>query len=237
MAIGKTHLDMLDFVRREISLKSAWPLNTLCLSVPDILVSTQDLGARYSNISAVLTRSDTDQILTYHGLGSSFGVILDTRSFFEHLGLSPTFIDVKRHRGYEQLVDLNEHFPERYNRSYDLVLDSGTLEHCFNVGVAFRNMCDAVRLGGFLITTAPISMVNHGFYNFCPTLYVDGLTDNGFEIVFLGIASKNQVIRLEPSSWLSRMNPPTESVLHCLAKRVDSKEFTWPTQTKYKGLL
>ena len=72
------------------------------------------------------------------------------------------FIDIKKLRGVEKIVDLNEPLPAEYHNVYDLVIDTGTLEHSFNVGVAFRSMCQMAKVGAHIITLAPASMVNTG---------------------------------------------------------------------------
>jgi hypothetical protein len=69
-------------------------------------------------------------------------------------------------------VDLN--YPEDWPEKYDVVIDGGTAEHCFNVGQVFANILSAVRPdGGIVVHVNPLNMMNHGFWNISPTAYAD----------------------------------------------------------------
>jgi hypothetical protein len=237
MAISLNYLGLLDYAVS--CLDQANRARAFCLSVPDILVGLAQLNAKYGErMQDVERRRDSLEILRYHGLPGNFGEIVDTRSFFAKcLRLDAVFFDAKVLRGYEEVGDLNEPLPPQHVRRYGLVIDSGTLEHCFNVGVAFKNMCDCVSVNGVVLTTAPVTMVNHGFYNFCPTIYVDGFLDNGFEILKMFVANRDVFYELDTSLATRRLDLPPESVMHCLARRKLDTQFKWPVQSKYKKML
>ena len=80
---------------------------------------------------------------------------------------------------------MNNPLPADLHQRFDLLIDTGTLEHCFNVGQAFKNTCEAMRQGGLIVHGAPLNRFNHGFWSFNPTLYHDFLGDNGFQILWL----------------------------------------------------
>lgn len=50
------------------------------------------------------------------------------------------YFDIQKVRENEIILDLNEELPIMYEKKYDLVIDTGTHEHCFNAGTAFTNM-------------------------------------------------------------------------------------------------
>jgi len=238
VAINSTYLDALDLVIKQLSTGGVESHAVLALGVPDILTPLQDLKLRYGNlVDGIALRDDSERIRHYHGLAETFGSIVDSRDLLQRLKLKPTFIDVAVLRGYEEIVDLNYSIPETYQRAFDLVIDCGTLEHCFNIGTAFRNMCDATKLGGYIITVAPLSMVNHGFFNLCPTFYVDGFEDNGFKIELLGIIENKQLKVLRLADQTRRFSMPPETAILCVAKRTTELAFKWPIQTKYKNML
>ena len=54
--------------------------------------------------------------------------------------------DIYSHLGVEKLMDLNEPLPYEYKEKYDLIFDVGTLEHCFNVSQAFKNITEMTKL-------------------------------------------------------------------------------------------
>ncbi|MGH6693484.1 MAG: hypothetical protein ACREF4_22690, partial [Gammaproteobacteria bacterium] len=118
----------------------------------------------------------------------------------------------------------------------DLLLDTGTIEHCFNIGQAAVNLATLVKQGGFIIQGLPFNMYNHGFYNINPTWFHDFFPDNGFEIVFLKGATDwltaPKVFDLPP---FSRFNEaPPNAGIYVVARRVEVKPIKFPVQRKYQ---
>lgn len=82
------------------------------------------------------------------------------------------------------LHDLEKPLDTRFNNFFNFVLDSGTLEHIFDVKAVLSNIVNAVKVGGYVLHLVPAAnFLNHGFYQFSPTLFFDFYTDNGFDIV------------------------------------------------------
>ena len=142
-------------------------------------------------------------------------------------------VDYVRAEGVEELADLN--YPQTLGQ-YDVVIDPGTLEHCFNVGQALVNAAQAVRPGGIVVHMNPSTMMNHGFWNFCPTLYADFYTQNGWEVERL------EFVRFEPGKAFSadvrlkawqRCKVEPEFGILCVAKRLKPGEMKYPVQRKY----
>jgi hypothetical protein len=79
--------------------------------------------------------------------------------------------------------------PARKSR-YDAVVDGGTLEHVFNVPVAFRNAMDAVKVGGHFFATLPANnQCGHGFYQFSTEFFYRVFcAENGFVVIKLIVA-------------------------------------------------
>lgn len=79
------------------------------------------------------------------------------------------------------VLDLNQPVPADLHGCYDLVYDGGTMEHCFNCVAFLQNTIDLVKPGGRVIHHVPVNnWVNHGFYQFSPTLFFDFYETNGF---------------------------------------------------------
>src|SRR5580700_5787959 len=57
-------------------------------------------------------------------------------------------MDASDFEGATILQDLNEPLAAHLQSKYDAVVDGGTLEHVFNVSVAFKNVMDALKVGG-----------------------------------------------------------------------------------------
>jgi SAM-dependent methyltransferase len=103
--------------------------------------------------------------------------------FFRILGAGELVtIDRSDFEGATFLHDLNEPFPESMRGRFDLVLDSGTLEHIFNYQAALKHSLELLRVGGHFITVTPANgFMGHGFYQFSPELFFGVFNEqNGF---------------------------------------------------------
>lgn len=93
-------------------------------------------------------------------------------------------IDYSDYEGATHVFDLNQpDLPDTLKAHYDVVLDSGTLEHVFHVPNALTNIGAMTKIGGRIILQTPSSNhFDHGFYMFSPTLFFDYFTANRFKI-------------------------------------------------------
>jgi SAM-dependent methyltransferase len=187
----------------------------LSLGYPDLAVSADDIH----NILGV--RPTVFQELTHYP---------ETVHVFEQLGCSLRCVDIVRSRRVEEVLDMNH--PHDLGQ-YDLVLDAGTIEHCFNIAQALFNAANAVKPGGRVFHTPPMSMLNHGFYNVCPTMLFDFYTQNGWEIEHLAVMENLGRGGALPMHHTGRFKSPSETVIHCLARRDTDAPLKFPRQTKY----
>lgn len=93
--------------------------------------------------------------------------------------------DVDGFEGADFLFDLNDDdVPDAHRAKFDMVIDSGTLEHIFNVPNALRNIVNFTVDGGRILHLSPSSNhIDHGFYMFSPTLFWDFYSANEQEIL------------------------------------------------------
>ena len=213
----------------------------LLLGYPDIIVPRAALARIVGEavVAGLPVREDARSIWAYHGLAGVEDPLFDSIAFFRALGVEPHVIDAARVRGMESLVDLNDPLPAELARRFDLVVDTGTCEHCFNVGQAFMNACEALAEDGVLVHAAPLSRVNHGFWNFSPTVYPDFMLANGFELqVLTGVSgdlrSGMRTFEVDP---VGRFDPPPGSALYVVAQRREVRSLRWPVQRKYQGFI
>ena len=161
------------------------PIKALSLGYPDLLLTDEDyislVGAEH--FSKIECRSDQVQILEAHGRLASMSRVAESVGFFRLLGIDLEIIDIARFRGDEILVDLNFPLPKSWDRSYDLILDPGTIEHCFNIAQTMENLLKMCNIGGFIYHQNPASHVNHAYFSISPIFYVDFYALNGFEIL------------------------------------------------------
>ncbi len=210
-------------------------LDVACLSYPDMLVTADQISKRYPALADAdyRFRSDSQRVAQWHGT-PLLKEVIETTSFFENTGCCPEYFDVAEIRGGETVVDLNYPIDSVHQSKFDIVIDTGTLEHCFNVGVAFENMARLVRVGGYIVSAAPISKINHGFWNFSPCAYENYFRQNKFDLLFLGAFKKDRDVmtRIEISAN-GRGLVPAEATLLAVARRKWESTFKFPTQQKY----
>ncbi|MBI3402972.1 MAG: methyltransferase domain-containing protein [Acidobacteria bacterium] len=105
------------------------------------------------------------------------------------------FLDVRDlqaldHSAYEGAAithDLNAPLPAPLHERFDVVIDSGTLEHVFNLPTAIASCMQLVKKGGTLFLSSPANnMCGHGFYQLSPELFFRLFKDvNGFSLARL----------------------------------------------------
>jgi SAM-dependent methyltransferase len=103
--------------------------------------------------------------------------------FFRYLGFSDAqSIDIDGSEGADTLLDLNvDVTPQALLGQFDLVLNGGTLEHVFHVPNALAHVSRLLRPDGVAVHVLPCNnWVEHGFYQFSPTLMFDYYRAAGF---------------------------------------------------------
>jgi hypothetical protein len=236
MAIDNKYLQLINgvdqlFKRRDNFKK----LKVASLSYLDLIVGLTEVQKYFPNlnINNLQFRSDSKKICDWHGIIPEIPII-ETSSFFKEIGFDVDFFDFDIVRGVEKVIDLNEPLKKEFIGQYDLVLDTGTLEHCFNVGVAFQNMCNFVKVNGIIITASPITKVNHGFWNFSPCVYDNFFTQNGWKVLhYQAFTNSQKGLSQITVSTNGRQVVPPESLQFVIAKRLSLSTVNFPIQKKY----
>ncbi len=144
---------------------------------------------------------------------------------------------------YEQAThvhDLNEPLPAALRGRYTAVVDSGTLEHVFDVATALRSVLSAVQVGGHFVAITPSNgWAGHGLYQFSPELFHVAMPAHGFEVVTLLVRAHHAFARFYSSP------PPAETggrvpfrslhpaSVYLVARRVEDKAPGLPQQSDY----
>jgi hypothetical protein len=105
--------------------------------------------------------------------------------FFSLLGAQEiSSIDYSPFEGATIIHDMNAPVPDGLRQRFSLVLDSGTLEHIFNICQALRNCMEMVEPGGhFIQVNAANNYMGHGFWQFSPELIFRVFSPaNGFRV-------------------------------------------------------
>ena len=209
-----------------------------CLGYPDVLVSEEQARHILGTETAARLeyRADSDQILAWHRLASKLDRVIDARSLFAAMGMQFTVIDLVASRGGERIVDLNHPVAADLVGGFDIVLDAGTMEHCFNVGQAIRNILDMAKVGGFVVHLNPMTMINHGFFNFSPTFYHDFYGQNGHQLVapIHGVAVNGIDVTSYKLDHVRRQSvTDPNGMVMCVVRKSHDRAPTWPMQSKY----
>lgn len=103
--------------------------------------------------------------------------------FFQLLtGLPVVALDISDYEGAEYVWDLNNPIPNDWTHKFGTVIDSGSLEHVFNIKQALINMNRLTAPHGKIIHITPANnYLEHGFFQFSPTLFVDYYGVNKFK--------------------------------------------------------
>ena len=236
MALNSTSLDVICKVINTLNKESLVKKRVISLGYPDILTPKEDIGKLFGNeiVNELQFREDSDKIIRWHNV-VNISEIVETVHFFSLLGYSLDILDISKVRGPEIIADLNEPISEKLNEQYALVIDAGTIEHCFNIGQAIKNLANMVCLNGYAFQSNPISMFNHGFYNLNPTFYYDFYNNNGFTVESCQlVVPTTGGWRVYDISHPTRLTGITErSIVNVVAKRITIQSFEFPRQTKY----
>lgn len=200
--------------------------SVLSLGYPDIVIPAEQL----EQITGICVEQCSSKASAWHGKRFA---LPDTKEFFAKRQTQFICVDFKSHRGDEIVADLN--FPHDFGQ-FDLVIDPGTIEHCFNVAQAAMTAARSVKVGGYILHVNPISMVNHGFYNLSPTWYYDFYGDNGFHVLkCFGVSKMEGKTQEFDLPAKARVAVPSEASAYVLAQRVVGGELQFPIQAKYRG--
>jgi hypothetical protein len=140
------------------------------------------------------------------------GVVLPSgrmsdRMLLSMLGFSDvTALDASPFEGAELVHDLNQPIGPDHRGRYDLVLDSGTIEHVFDQRAALANIHAALRTDGRVVHISPThNYLDHGFYTFSPTFFADWYQTNGWRIERLALIRHG---RDPDDAWQISAYPP-----------------------------
>ena len=127
-----------------------------------------------------------------------FRNFMHQETFFRMFGFPPENIhtlDQDAYEGAEIIHDMNLPIPKQLKESYDLVIDTGTIEHVFDLKQAFWNLHDLVKTGGSVLHVSPSNLLDHGFINLNAVLLEDFYLQSGWtkEELFYNASPKQYI--------------------------------------------
>jgi SAM-dependent methyltransferase len=238
MALPACFLPLVQSVAEKVRANPGDTVRALSLGYPDLLATRAEIVHVFGPAieAHLVAREDSAQVIRWHRSGRKFPEIFETVAFFKAIGVALDCIDISDARGFERIGDFNQPLPADMVGAYDLVLDFGTVEHCFNIAQAMTNCAQALREGGCVIHNNPLNVFNHGFYNLNPTFYADFYSQNGCEVLLMnGLHSSLTTPAVFDVPDVKRFrDAPRDSSLIVVAQRGQSQPIVWPVQHKYR---
>lgn len=110
-------------------------------------------------------------------------------------------LDASDFEGCDFVYDLNRDEPGELSGQFDLILDCGTIEHVFHVPNAMKNIWAMLKVGGHVIHMAPTNnYVDHGFFQFSPTFFLDFYGANQFADIDISLVQSTIDVNGRP--WM-----------------------------------
>jgi hypothetical protein len=136
--------------------------------------------------------------------------------------------------------DLQKPIKKKYHNKFDFVLDSGTLEHIFDIKSVLFNLVKITKIKGRILHIIPChNYVNHGFYTFSPTFIYDFYKINGFKIDQMYVAElcsfKQRFYEYNHTQSIDGyyLNRNKRYLIYALVKKIKNKKIKIPDQSFY----
>lgn len=212
----------------------------VCLGNPHTLVTYEDYTSKAADLDIAIPDTITDQ---HSGK-------LEAPVFFEAIGF-PDYrvLDINDYQGAGIVQDLSKDtLNEEHHGVADLVYDTGTLEHVYNLDIALKNIHNLLNDGGVAYHVNPTNgMLDHGFYQISPTFYHDYYRASDYNIIGAGIADTNPRSRYDVrvtdydhdiyrTDGIEHVldEYPRGNVHYCAQKRPDSRHASAPVQSYWR---
>lgn len=172
---------------------------------------------------------------------------ISDRLFFSTLGFEHTIsVDASDFEGADIVHDLNTPgLAQKLGGGVDGAIETGTAEHVFNLCVYLANVGESLKTGGYALHFVPANnFLDHGFYQFSPTLFRDYYRANRFNVLQLTIIqSQNEewsdvsISEYKPGQYdrcdMSRFRDHYVVLGVLVRKRVESTNAVAPQQRIY----
>ena len=248
MAFNLSFLESLLTAKQTIDNRQDNNKKIVSIGYPDLIVKNIDLNKHISSVNQSFIEN-RPEAMKWHGLNSDLYSYFSIQKLFEKDSWKFDYLDIKQGTGTDSdgfiEIDLNESIPNHLYSSYDLLIDSGTAEHCFNIGKVFENYFHLLKPGGFLLQYMPFLSPNHGFWSINPTTVYDLASCNPIKIFSCQLLAYHSYanyfdaqslhINFSPVKRFS-LGPdqPNIVLLFFIYKKTAKSLFRFPVQAKYR---
>jgi hypothetical protein len=245
-----TVLPLMDMVDRRTEILSQ--KKTLgSIGYPDIITENRFLDTQPPTVKNLFTPCAANAA-RWHGLSSTTHSSCDIRRICDGRQWNFQYFDIQPGTGPSDQtfnrLDLNQDLPHDLYLSCDVLVDSGTAEHCFNIGKVFENYFYLLRPGGILIQYIPFFSPNHGFWSANPTVIFDIASCNPIKILkcelqlYAGyssyFASEYTLLEHNKTSRFSTRDLKKDDIvlIYFIYKKLGKALFQFPVQAKYRAV-
>lgn len=185
MAINGSELRVLEYLIKNQNFRLERRPRVLVLGYPDVLATERT----FSNLSLSLVwsgiskRENSKDVWRIHGRDHGDYPMCESKALIRALGADCVVLDAIRWGKEDFVVDLNLPLSADMKRqlgTFDIIVDPGTVEHCFNIAQAFINISHLVAPSGFVYHQAAVAFPNHGFWSISPTAFFDFYESRNF---------------------------------------------------------
>lgn len=229
-----------------------------------LVIGNQDCYFSYEKLLRYLTKNDVkhqiiakEEILYTEGFKwadealsrTTYRNFVHQKTLFETLGFqrkNVISLDFSDYEHADIIHDLNKPISKKLESKYDIIFDSGSVEHVFSIEKALRNFVSMLKPRGLIIQHSPIDMIDHGYYNFTAELFEDFFTVNNFEIKFssyitwyhhsLGKEEKFYYVQKPRTSFVSKHPSSFFSSYFGCFSNLSKIDFQIPQQGYYSSL-
>ncbi len=136
--------------------------------------------------------------------------------------------------------DLNTPVPADLCARFDVLVNTGTLEHLFDQRQAWANCHDLVKPGGLMVHGLPwTGWPEHGLYNYQPGFVLDLAHANGYELLLRWYTEimPLKIIPLSGDGKLKLEVGAGNSMIHVAMRKLTDAPFVVPRQAYYDAPL
>ncbi len=163
----------------------------LTLGVQDCFFTTDDLKSLLESYSIDMPQHvELSQKTDLRSAG-----YISPKIFFAAMGFEEyCTLDASDYEGCDFIFDLNDATaPSELHNRFNFIFDGGTLEHIFHIPNALNNLGQMLKHGGAIYHISPSSnYIDHGFYTFSPTFFLDYYSENNWDLVELFLMSAHR---------------------------------------------
>ncbi|OHC73525.1 MAG: hypothetical protein A3G18_12550 [Rhodospirillales bacterium RIFCSPLOWO2_12_FULL_58_28] len=178
MAINGSEVKIIKYLIDSAQARMKRRPRVLTLGYPDVMAIEKTFSRLELPVewSAVPKRPDGPAVWKSQGRDLGNYPMCESKALIDALGGDCVVIDAIAWGQEDELVNLNQPLTKQQKEKlgdFDVIVDPGTVEHCFNIAQAFINIVDLLAPLGFVYHQAAVAYPNHGFWSISPTAFFD----------------------------------------------------------------